>query len=121
MDKAEVEKSFAGTPPPTTVTRCVTQRSGIPWTAVRTLPTADVPGMSAQKIRADLGLALKQMTARGWDGDLCLIRPDETAGQTVQNVPALGDLRDSILRPAQQSRKGGRVVLINLRSNRPAE
>jgi hypothetical protein len=41
--------------------------------------------MSAEKIRADLGLALKQMTARGWDGDLCLIRPDETAGQTVQH------------------------------------
>jgi hypothetical protein len=43
------------------------------------------PGMSAEKIRAGLALALKQMTDRGWQGDLCLIRPDETAGQTVEH------------------------------------
>lgn len=42
------------------------------------------PGMSAEKIRAGIALALKQMTDRGWEGDLCLIRPDETAGQTVE-------------------------------------
>jgi hypothetical protein len=42
------------------------------------------PGMSAEKIRAGLALALTQMTDRGWEGDLCLIRPDETAGQTVE-------------------------------------
>jgi hypothetical protein len=27
---------------------------------------------------------LKQMTDRGWEADVCLIRPDETAGQTVE-------------------------------------
>ena len=37
------------------------------------------PGMSVEKIRAGLAVALKQMTDRGWEGDLCLIRPDETA------------------------------------------
>ena len=42
------------------------------------------PGMSAEKIRAGIALALKQMTDRGWEGDLCLIRPDETAAQTVE-------------------------------------
>ena len=42
------------------------------------------PGMSAQKIRAGIALMLKQMTDRGWEGDLCFIRPDETAGQTVE-------------------------------------
>ena len=42
------------------------------------------PGMSAEKIRAGIAVALKQMTDRGWEGDLCLIRPDETAGQTVE-------------------------------------
>ena len=42
------------------------------------------PGMSAQKIRAGIALTLKQMTDRGWEGDLCFIRPDETAGQTVE-------------------------------------
>jgi hypothetical protein len=42
------------------------------------------PGMSAEKISAGLTLALKQMTDRGWEGDLCLIRPDDTAGPTVE-------------------------------------
>lgn len=42
------------------------------------------PDMNAEKVRAGLALALKQMTDRGWEGDLCLIPPDETAGQTVE-------------------------------------
>jgi len=42
------------------------------------------PGMSADKISAGLALALKQMTERGWEADLCLIRPDEMAGKTVE-------------------------------------
>ncbi len=42
------------------------------------------PGMSVEKIRAGIALALKQMSDRGWEGDLCLIRPDETAAQTVE-------------------------------------
>ncbi len=42
------------------------------------------PGMSAEKVRAGLALALKQMTDRGWEADLCLISPNETAGKTVE-------------------------------------
>jgi len=42
------------------------------------------PGISAEKIRAGVALALKQMTDRGWKGDLCFIRLDGTAGQTVE-------------------------------------
>jgi hypothetical protein len=42
------------------------------------------PGMNAEKIRAGIRLAMKEMTDRGWQGDLCLIRPDETAVQTVE-------------------------------------
>ncbi len=42
------------------------------------------PGMSVEKIRASIALTLKQMTDRGWDGDVCYIRPDGTAGQTVE-------------------------------------
>jgi len=42
------------------------------------------PGMSAEKIRAGIALMLKQMTDKGWESDLCFIRPDETAGQTVE-------------------------------------
>ena len=42
------------------------------------------PGMSAEKISAGIALALKQMTDRGWENDACYIRPDGTAGQTVE-------------------------------------
>ena len=40
--------------------------------------------MSAEKIRTGIALTLKQMADRGWEGDLCFIRPNETAGQTVE-------------------------------------
>lgn len=43
------------------------------------------PGMNAEKIRAGIALTLKQITDRGWEGDLCLIRPDETARQAVEH------------------------------------
>jgi hypothetical protein len=42
------------------------------------------PGMSVEKIRAGVALALKQMTDRGWEGDVCYIRPDGMAGQMVE-------------------------------------
>ena len=42
------------------------------------------PGMNVEKIRGGIALALKQMTDRGWDADLCLVRPDETAGPTLE-------------------------------------
>ena len=42
------------------------------------------PGMNAEKIRDGISLAMKQLTDRGWRGDLCLIRPDEVAVQTVE-------------------------------------
>jgi hypothetical protein len=41
-------------------------------------------GMSVVKIRAGIALTLKQMTDRGWEADVCYIRPDGTAGQTVE-------------------------------------
>jgi hypothetical protein len=41
------------------------------------------PGMTAEKIRAGVEVALKQFAARGWEADLCFIRPDEAAGPTV--------------------------------------
>ena len=42
------------------------------------------PGMNAEKIRDGISLAMKQLTDRGWRGDLCLIRPDEVAVRTVE-------------------------------------
>ena len=41
-------------------------------------------GMSAEKISAGIALALKQMTDRGWESDVCYIRPDKAAAQTVE-------------------------------------
>jgi hypothetical protein len=42
------------------------------------------PGMTAEKIRAGIVVALKQFAERGWEADVCFIRPDETAGPTVE-------------------------------------
>ena len=42
------------------------------------------PGMSAEKVHAGIEVALKQFAARGWEADVGFIRPDETAGPTVE-------------------------------------
>ena len=42
------------------------------------------PGMTAEKVRAGIAIAMKQFAERGWEADLCFIRPDETAGPTVE-------------------------------------
>jgi pentose-5-phosphate-3-epimerase len=41
------------------------------------------PGMSVEKVCAGITLALQQITDRGWENDVCYIRPDGTAEQTV--------------------------------------
>jgi hypothetical protein len=41
-------------------------------------------GMDAKKIWPGIDLALNQMTNRGWQADVCLIRPGATAGPTVE-------------------------------------
>jgi hypothetical protein len=43
-----------------------------------------LPGMTAENVRAGIALALKQMADRGWEADVCFIRPDKSAGQTVE-------------------------------------
>ena len=42
------------------------------------------PGMNAEKIHAGIAVAMKQFAERGWEADLGFIRPDETAGPTVE-------------------------------------
>src|ERR1700681_1765432 len=42
------------------------------------------PGMTAEKIHAGIAVALKQFAERGWEADICLIRPDETARPAVE-------------------------------------
>ena len=48
------------------------------------------PGMTAEKISAGIAFTLKQMTDRGWEADICLIRPDDSAVPTVErNLAAM--------------------------------
>src|SRR5262249_50804970 len=42
------------------------------------------PGMTVEKVRAGIAVALEQFAARGWEGHVGFIRPDETAGPTVE-------------------------------------
>ena len=42
------------------------------------------PGMTAEKIHAGIAVAMKQFADRGWEADLGMIRPDETAGPDVE-------------------------------------
>src|SRR6187397_1655552 len=46
------------------------------------------PGMTAEKVHAGIAVALKQFAERGWEGDVGLIRPDESAGPTVEHLLA---------------------------------
>lgn len=42
------------------------------------------PGLSVEKIHAGIAVATKQFADRGWEYDVCYIRPDETAAPTVE-------------------------------------
>jgi hypothetical protein len=37
------------------------------------------PGLDADKIRAGIDTGMKEMSERGWQADLCLVHPDESA------------------------------------------
>lgn len=42
------------------------------------------PGFNAQKINAGIALAVARIEERGWQGDTCMIMPDETAGEMIE-------------------------------------
>lgn len=42
------------------------------------------PGMTVEKIHAGIEVAMRQFASRGWAADVGFIRPDETAGSTVE-------------------------------------
>src|SRR5271154_5280172 len=44
------------------------------------------PGMTADKIHAGIAVAQRQFAERGWEGDVGLIQPDETAGPAVERL-----------------------------------
>jgi hypothetical protein len=42
------------------------------------------PGMTVEKVHAGIAVALNKFGERGWGADVAYIRPDETAGPTVE-------------------------------------
>ena len=44
------------------------------------------PGLDAEKIRAGIEAGMKAIEARGWQGDHCLIKPDDQAGPNVERA-----------------------------------
>jgi hypothetical protein len=49
------------------------------------------PGMTAEKIRAGVAVAVQQFAARGWECEVGYIHPDETAGPAVVRLLASTD------------------------------
>src|SRR5258708_24434094 len=41
-------------------------------------------GMTVEKVHAGIAVALRQFAERGWESDVGMIRPDESAGPTVE-------------------------------------
>jgi hypothetical protein len=46
------------------------------------------PGMTVEKVHAGIAVAVKQFAERGWEADVGYLRPDETAGPTVERLLA---------------------------------
>ena len=42
------------------------------------------PGLDADKINAGIAVAVVKIRERGWEGDTCMIMPDETAGPMIE-------------------------------------
>ncbi len=42
------------------------------------------PGFDAAKINAGIAVAVQKIHKRGWQGDICMIAPDETAGPMLE-------------------------------------
>lgn len=42
------------------------------------------PGLNAEKINAGIAVAVSKIAERGWQGDLCMVAPDDTAGPTLE-------------------------------------
>ena len=47
------------------------------------------PGMNAEKVRAGVAVAMQQFADRGWEADVCYIRPDDTLRSTVERQLSL--------------------------------
>ena len=41
------------------------------------------PGLDAEKIRGGIAAGMQQMSERGWQANLCLVRPDKSASSAL--------------------------------------
>jgi hypothetical protein len=48
------------------------------------------PGLSAEKIRQGIKVALEDMSSRGWTAEQCFIRPDDQAGPILKQMLTSG-------------------------------
>ena len=46
------------------------------------------PGMTVEKVHSGIAVALKQFAEHGWEADVGFIRPDKSAGPTVERLLA---------------------------------
>jgi hypothetical protein len=46
-------------------------------------------GLDAEKIRGGIAAGMQQMSERGWQADLCLVRPDESASIALERSLAV--------------------------------
>ena len=42
------------------------------------------PGTTVEKVHGGVAVAMRQFAERGWEADVCLIQPDETAGPAAE-------------------------------------
>lgn len=42
------------------------------------------PGLDAEKIHEGIAVGMQQMVDRGWDADLCLVRPDDSGTEALE-------------------------------------
>jgi len=68
------------------------------------------PGMNEQKIHAGIQLALADFAKRGWQSELCYIKPDETAVPTMERSLA-GARHDCVVIGAGVRLPPNRLVL----------
>jgi hypothetical protein len=48
------------------------------------------PGFDAEKIHAGIGVGMEHLAERGWQADLCLVSPDDSAIEMLEHQLATG-------------------------------
>src|SRR5882672_3229667 len=68
------------------------------------------PGFNAEKINVGIAIGVAKITEQGWQADLCMIPPDETAGPMLEKqlASAIGHrpLQKRLLRKLRRRQAG---------------